>query len=105
VAAVVTVAVLVAISNAKQRYLREPLLFCDFALLEHVIRHPALFYVPRRQFPAVLAAVPALIAAIAVWLTVEPGAGVGLQAGALGLAIVAFGLAALWPRGLSCASH
>ena len=77
-AAVVTVGVVVGISNAKRRYLREPLVFSDFALLEHAVRHPQLFYVPRRWMSAAIAGVIALIAAIAAWMAIEPRAASGV---------------------------
>ena len=75
--------IVVAISNAKRRYLREPLVFSDFALLEHVVRHPQLFYVPRRWMGAVIAGVIALLAAIVGWMLIEPRAAGGADAGLL----------------------
>ena len=105
VATLVTLAVLVAISNAKQRYLREPLLFCDFALLEHIVRHLPLFYVPRRIWGMALLAGAALGAAILAWLLVEPGAGAAVQLGALALAAAAGGILVVWPSAVSSAGH
>jgi len=71
-ATAVALAILVGISNIKRRYLREPLVFSDFALLAHFVRHPQLFYVSGRWMAALIAGVAVLVAAIAIWMAVEP---------------------------------
>lgn len=72
VACVATVAVLVVISNLKQRYLREPLVFSDFAFLAQIARHPHLFYLRGRDVAALAVASIVVAAAIAGWLAFEP---------------------------------
>jgi hypothetical protein len=83
-ATLVSVAILVAISNIKRRYLREPLIFSDFALLEHVIRHPRLFYIPDHWRGPVLVGIGLFLAAIVGWMLIEPRA-IGGAAQALAL--------------------
>jgi hypothetical protein len=105
VATAVGIGIVVAISALKQRYLREPLVFSDFALLENVLRHPQMFYVPRRRQGLVIAGVAALLAAIAAWMTIEPRA-IGFAAQGLSL-LAAAGLAAMLaqPRSLAAAAR
>lgn len=94
-ATIVTIAILVTISKIKQRFLREPLLFSDFALLQHVLWHPGLFYIPRRWHGAVLGGIAILIAAIVAWLLIEPSAGGQAQvlaATLLGAGVIAVAL-------------
>lgn len=106
VATMVTVAIIVTISNVKQRYLREPLVFSDFALLEHLLHHPQLFYIPRRWQAASTAGVMALLVAIAVWMMIEPRAGGWLaQAMALALAAVVPTAALVMPSALASAAR
>ena len=93
-ATAVTIGIIVTISNVKLRYLREPLLFSDFALLEHLLQHPQLFYIPRRWQNAALVGVLALFAAIAVWMMIEPRV-VGARAQAFALAMAAIVPAAI----------
>lgn len=94
-ATVVTIAIIVAISNIKRRYLREPLVFSDFALLEHFLRHPRLFYVSGGWMAALIASVLVLIGATAIWLAIEPRAtGPWIQATAL--AVVLAAVVAVW---------
>jgi phosphoglycerol transferase MdoB-like AlkP superfamily enzyme len=96
VATAVTVGILVAISNAKRRYLREPMVFSDFALLEHIVRHPRLFYIPPRWAGALIAAFIAVIATIVGWMTLEPRtAGAVAQLAAL-LAVAGALAIAVW---------
>jgi hypothetical protein len=97
VATLTPIGFLVAISNAKLRTLREPLVFTDIALLEHVWRHPHLFYMPARWRWALPIGALAPVAAIVVWMMFEPRtAGLGPWL-SLVLAIAAWGGAALWP--------
>lgn len=90
-AAVVTVGVLVAISNAKQGYLREPLLFSDIPLLESIPGNLDLFYVPDRWRPAAIAVLALLLASIAVWLAIEPAAEPAAQVAALLIVVAVTG--------------
>lgn len=91
--AVVTVGVLVAISNAKQRYLREPLLFSDIPLLESIPSNLELFYVPARWRPAFIGLLALLLASIVTWLAIEPMADNAAQPTALLLVIAVTGVA------------
>jgi hypothetical protein len=89
VATFVTIAVIVTISNIKLRYLQEPLVFSDFALLEHILKHPHLFYIPRRWQGAAVAGLAVLLTAIIGWVTIEPRAvGWSVQFCALALAAI-----------------
>jgi hypothetical protein len=79
----------VAISNAKQRYLQEPLVFSDIALLEHIPGHLNLFYVPRRWRAAAFGAAMGALALVVAWLVIEPRASGNAQIASLLLAAVA----------------
>jgi hypothetical protein len=92
----VSIAIAVAISNAKLRYLQEPLLFSDIPLLAHIPAHLDLFYVPRRWRAAAFGAVALLVAAIVAWLAVEPRGSADVQITAL--LLVAAGTAAVLRR-------
>jgi phosphoglycerol transferase MdoB-like AlkP superfamily enzyme len=106
-ASLITLAILVAISNAKHRALYEPLVFSDFAFILPMLRHPALFYIERREGLALIGITALLVAVIAIWVGVEPRsipvpAQLALLAGEAGL----LGLAAFaipWPRALTFA--
>jgi phosphoglycerol transferase MdoB-like AlkP superfamily enzyme len=92
-AAAATVALIgagVAISNAKQRYLQEPLLFSDIALLEHVPGHLSLFYVERRWQALAFA----VLAGAVAWLVIEPRSAANAQIGSLMIAFAA--VIAVW---------
>jgi len=105
-ASLVTLAILVAISNAKQRSLYEPLVFSDFAFLGPILRHPSLFYIERREGLALLGAVAVLLAVIAGWVWIEPRAiPWPAQLALLGGEVALLGLAAFspWPAALTFA--
>jgi hypothetical protein len=110
-ASLVTLAILVAISNAKQRSLYEPLVFADFAFLLPILRHPSLFYIERREGLALLGGIAGLVALIAGWTWVEPRAiPPGAQAALFGgeaalLALFGFGrrYGLAWPAVLTFA--
>ncbi|MGK9235601.1 LTA synthase family protein [Inquilinus limosus] len=71
-ASLITLAILVAISNAKHRVLYEPLVFSDFAFILPMLRHPSLFYIERREGLVLAGAVAMLLAVIAAWIGLEP---------------------------------
>ncbi|WP_343717127.1 LTA synthase family protein [Inquilinus sp.] len=106
-ASLITLAILVAISNAKHRALYEPLVFSDFAFILPMLRHPALFYIERREGLALIGIAALLVAVIAAWVGLEPRsipvpAQLALLAGEAAL----LGLAAFavpWPRALTFA--
>lgn len=110
-ATLVTLAILVVISNLKQRSLYEPLVFSDFAFLEPLLRHPSLFYIERRDALLLAAGVATLAAAITMWTAVEPAmlslpgraALVGGEALVLGGLVAACGRGLAWPRALTFA--
>ncbi len=69
-AAVVTVAVLRLVSEAKRRLVGEPLAFSDLALLRQAVEHPDLYYVDARA----LLPAAALAALVGAWMWWEPPA-------------------------------
>jgi len=107
VASLVTLAILVAISNAKRRSLYEPLVFSDFAFILPMLRHPSLFYIERREGLALAGITALLVAVIAAWVGLEPRsipvpaqlALLAVEAALLGLAI----FAVPWPKALTFA--
>ncbi len=89
-ASLITLAVFVGISRVKYGYLREPLVFSDLAFIATLIRHPALFYLGRREAAGIAIFIAAVIALISVWTTQEPrlfghGAQALILAGGVGL--------------------
>ncbi|MGO4126888.1 sulfatase-like hydrolase/transferase [Inquilinus sp. YAF38] len=107
VASLVTLAILVAISNAKRRSLYEPLVFSDFAFILPMLRHPSLFYIERREGLALIGIAALLVAVIAAWVGIEPRSiPVPVQLALLAAEAVLLGLAAVaipWPRALTFA--
>ncbi|MGF6228371.1 phosphoglycerol transferase MdoB-like AlkP superfamily enzyme [Inquilinus ginsengisoli] len=107
VASLVTLAILVAISNAKRRSLYEPLVFSDFAFILPMLRHPSLFYIERREGLALIGGAALLVAVIAAWVGIEPRsipmpaqlALLAAEAALLGFAAVAVP----WPQALTFA--
>ncbi|MFO1059702.1 MAG: LTA synthase family protein [Dongiaceae bacterium] len=98
IAAVALMAAVVAVSNAKHRAIREPLVFVDFAMLGQVLRHPHVF-ITWVGVLASLAAAAALAGAVAAAVLLEtplPGWLGDHTGGRLGLLLaVLAGLAAL----------
>ncbi len=74
VAALVTLAVFVLISRAKHAYLSEPLVFSDLGFVPTLIRHPALFYLGRKEAAGLGGAVLLLAGVIVAWTRLEPRA-------------------------------
>src|SRR5258707_2901243 len=96
IAAFALMAAVVAVSNAKFRAIREPLVFVDFAMLGQILRHPHIF-ITLTGVLASLAAAAALAAAIAAAILLEaplpalpaPGARLaGMLAAVLAVAII-----------------
>lgn len=86
---------LVLVSNAKYRALREPFVFTDFGLFSQALRHPRL-YLPFLGARRALLAAAAFAAAVYVGLAIEPpsagAVGVGTAVLALAAAAIAAGL-------------
>src|SRR5690349_4691854 len=70
IAAFALMAAVVAVSNAKFRAIREPLVFVDFAMLGQILRHPHIF-ITLVGVLAALAATAALAAAITAAILLE----------------------------------
>src|SRR5215471_1418699 len=70
IAAFALIAAVVAVSNAKYRAIREPLVFVDFAMLGQILRHPHIF-ITLVGVLAALAATAALAAAITAAILLE----------------------------------
>ena len=106
-ASMITFAIILAISNAKQRSLYEPLVFSDFAFILPILRHPALFYIERREGLALIAGAALLLAVIAAWVGLEPRSiPLPAQLALLGAEAVLLWLAArifVWPKALTFA--
>lgn len=106
-ASLITLAILVAISNAKQRSLYEPLVFSDFAFIPPMLRHPSLFYIERREGLALIGITVLLLAVIAAWVGIEPRSiPVPAQLALLAAEAALLGLAAFalrWPKALTFA--
>jgi hypothetical protein len=106
-ASLVTLAILVAISNAKRRSLYEPLVFSDFAFILPMLRHPSLFYIELREGLALIGGAALLVAVIAAWVGIEPHSiPVPVQLALLAAEAMLLGLTAVavpWPRALTFA--
>src|SRR5437762_2968836 len=70
IAALALMAAVVAVSNAKFRAIREPLVFVDFAMLGQILRHPHIF-ITLVGVLAALAATAGLAAAITAAILLE----------------------------------
>jgi hypothetical protein len=102
IAAIALLAAVVAVSNAKHRAIREPLVFVDFAMLGQILRHPHVFITWHGVIASLLAAA-ALAGAITAaallespvpgWLGDHPGARLALLLAGLVLAGAALRLA------------
>jgi Sulfatase len=72
VACCIFVAVFVAISVGKMRFVREPLVFSDMAFILDVFRHPKLFYSTFLGPLFLIGSIGSIIAIIVLWFRVEP---------------------------------
>lgn len=89
IATLSTSAVFVLISRMKYTYLREPLVFSDLGFLGLLIRHPALFYIGRKERGGLGIVTGVLLLFIGLWIHYEPRAiSAGLQAMTLILAFL-----------------
>jgi hypothetical protein len=68
----VFVAVFVAISAAKMRFVHEPLVFSDMAFILDVFRHPKLFYSTFLGPLFLIGSIGSIIAIIVLWFSLEP---------------------------------
>ena len=68
---------LVVVSKAKERVLREPLVFADLALFSQAFRHPRLYF-PYLGWPRLIAAVGAFALALAGGLLLEDPSQIGI---------------------------
>lgn len=75
-ACLVTLAIMTAISIRKRQLVGEPLSFSDFGLLGLIVEHPDLYYTEFMLKPAFLAGAAAFLAAVGMWLWLEPAYGV-----------------------------
>lgn len=106
VASLITLVILVAISNAKRRSLYEPLVFSDFAFIPPMLRHPSLFYIERREGLALIGGAALLVAVIVGWVGLEPRSiPVPVQLALVAGEAALLGVAAFvpWPKALTFA--
>jgi hypothetical protein len=81
--------VIVIVSNAKFRALREPFVFTDFGLFSQALRHPRLYLPFLGLVPALVGLVTVVVAA-AAGITLEPA--LSTTTGAVGLTAIALAL-------------
>jgi hypothetical protein len=80
-----TTLVIVIVSNAKYRALREPFVFTDFGLFSQALRHPRL-YLPFLGLVPALVGLSTAVAAVIAGITLEPA--VSTKTGVSGLAMI-----------------
>src|ERR671937_1412696 len=68
----VFIAVFVAISAAKIRFVHEPLVFSDMAFILDVFRHPKLFYSTFLGPLFLIGSIGSIVAIIVLWFSLEP---------------------------------